>query len=130
MLKDFRAFLMQGNLITIAVAFIMGGAFAGVTKAFTDDLVNPFMAMFGGKPNFDDLHFTINDAVFKYGAFLTVTISFVITAAVVFFLIIKPVAAATARLTKPASPDAPAGPSDEERRHQELLTALGMLRGG
>ncbi len=130
MLKDFRAFLMQGNLITIAVAFIMGAAFADVTKAFTADLVDPFLAMFGGKPNFNELTFTINGAVFHYGAFITVTISFVITAAVVFFLIVKPVAAATARLARPAETAAPAGPSDEERRHQELLAALGNVRGG
>ena len=120
MLKDFRAFLMQGTLVTIAVAFTMGGAFAGVTRSFGDDLVNPFLAMFGGKPAFDNV-LTIHGAHFQYGASLTAMISFVITVAVVFFLIVKPLAAAAAGLTAPAEPAAPAGPSDEARRHQELL---------
>jgi large conductance mechanosensitive channel len=128
-IKEFRDFLMRGNLIVLAVAFIMGGAFGSVTTAFTEDIVNPLIAMFGGRPSFNNV-LILHGAHFKYGAFLTALIAFLITAAVVFFLIVKPVAVATARLVRKAEAEGPAEPSDEERRHQELLTALGMLRGG
>lgn len=120
MLKEFRDFLMRGNLVELAVAFVMGVAFAAVVNSFVDNLVMPVVAMIIGKPNFDDLTFTINDAVFRYGAFITDVISFVAIAAAVFFFVVKPMNALTARISKPAEETV----SDEERRHQELLAAL------
>jgi hypothetical protein len=63
MLKEFRDFLMRGNIVELAVAFVIGVAFAAVINAFVDDLVMPLVAMIIGKPNFDSLTFTINDAV-------------------------------------------------------------------
>ncbi len=80
----------------------------------------PIVAMIIGKPDFSGLTFTINDAVFRYGAFLTAAITFVSTAAAIFFFVVKPVGAITARTRKPEEEAV----SDEERRHQELLTAL------
>ena len=123
MIKEFRDFLMRGNLIELAVAFVMGLAFAALITSFVDDLVMPIVAMIIGKPSFNDLTFTINDAVFRYGAFLTAAITFVSTAAAIFFFVVKPANALKSRFT----PAEEAAISDEERRHQELLGALERL---
>ena len=120
MLKEFRDFLLRGNIVELAVAFVMGVAFAAVVTSLVDNLVMPVVAMIIGKPDFSDLTFTINDAVFRYGAFITDAITFVATAAAVFFFIVKPMNALTARFVKPGEEEVP----DEERRHQELLAAL------
>ena len=80
--------------------------------------------MFIGKPDFSGLTFTINDAVFRYGAFLTAAITFVSTAAAIFFFVVKPYEAVNARTHKPEEETI----SDEERRHQEILAALEALR--
>jgi len=120
MLKEFRDFLMRGNIVELAVAFVMGVAFAAVVTSLVDNLVMPVVAMIIGKPDFNDLTFTINDAVFRYGAFITDAIQFVAIAAAVFFFVVRPLDAIMARVRKPAEE----GISDEERRHQELLAAL------
>jgi large conductance mechanosensitive channel len=120
MLKEFRDFLLRGNLLELAVAFVMGLAFAALVGSFVDDLIMPVVAMIFGKPDFSDLTFTINDAVFRYGAFLTALITFLTTAAAIFFFVVEPVNAIMARMSKPAEDEV----TDEERRHQELLAAL------
>jgi large conductance mechanosensitive channel len=119
-IKEFRDFLMRGNLVELAVAFVMGLAFAALVTSFVDNLVMPIVAMIIGKPDFSDLTFTINDAVFRYGAFITDAITFIATAAAIFFFVVKPMNAVLARLSKPDEEAL----SDEERRHQELLAAL------
>ena len=124
MLKEFKDFLLRGNLILLAVAFVMGGAFAALVTALVNDVVTPIIAAIIGKVDFSGLTFTIHHAQFLYGSFITAAITFVSIAAAVFFFIVKPVDALTARFGKPAEE---AGPSDEERRHQELLTALREL---
>jgi large conductance mechanosensitive channel len=124
MLGEFRDFLMRGNLLELAVAFVMGLAFAALVTSFVDNLVMPIVAMIIGKPDFSDLTFTVNDAVFRYGAFITALITFLSTAAAIFFFVVKPVNAVLARTTKPAEGEV----TDEERRHQELLAALATLR--
>jgi large conductance mechanosensitive channel len=120
MVKEFRDFLTRGNLVELAVAFVMGLAFAAVINSFVNDLIMPIVAMIIGKPDFSGLTFTINDAVFRYGAFITAAITFVATAAAIFFFVVKPMAALMARTRKPAEDEV----TDEERRHQELLAAL------
>src|SRR5512145_1613794 len=117
MLKEFRDFLLRGNIVELAVAFVMGVAFAAVVNSFVNDLIMPIIAMIIGKPDFSDLTFTVNDAVFRYGAFITALITFLATAAAIFFFVVKPYNAVTARFMKPAEEEI----SDEERRHQELL---------
>ncbi len=89
-MKDFKEFLLRGNLITTAVAFVIGLAFAAVIAALVTDLVTPLIAAIGGNPNFSKLHFTINKSVFHYGSFLNALITFVVVAAVLFFLVVKP----------------------------------------
>ena len=123
MLREFKDFLMKGNIVELAVAFVMGVAFAAVVNSFVNDLVMPLIAMIIGKPSFNDLTFTINDAVFRYGAFLTAAITFVSTAVAIFFFVVKPANALKTRFT----PAEEAAISDEERRHQELLAALERL---
>jgi large conductance mechanosensitive channel len=120
MLKEFRDFLFRGNIVELAVAFVMGIAFAAVVNSLVNDLIMPIIAMIVGKPNFNDLTFTINDAKFRYGAFITNLIQFVAIAAAVFFFIVKPVTMLLQRFRSPAEEGMP----DEERRHQELLAAL------
>jgi large conductance mechanosensitive channel len=98
----------------------MGLAFAAVVNSLVNDLIMPIIAMIFGKQNFDDLTFTINDATFRYGAFITVLIQFVAIAAAVFFFVVRPVNALLQRYRSPAEEGLP----DEERRRQELLAAL------
>ena len=120
MIKEFRDFLTPGNLIELAVAFVMGLAFAALITSFVDDLIMPIVAMIIGKPDFSDLTFTINDAVFRYGAFITSVIQFVAIGAAVFLFVVKPMQMMAARGKEPIEEGMP----DEERRHQELLAAL------
>ena len=124
MLKEFRDFLLRGNILELAVAFVMGLAFAAVVNSLVNDLIMPVIAMIIGKPDFSGLTFTINDAKFRYGAFITNLIQFVAIAASVFFFIVKPVDA----LLKRHKSAAEEGMPYEERRHQELLAALHASR--
>ena len=120
MVKEFRDFIMRGNLVELAVAFVIGLAFAALITSFVDDLIMPIIAMIIGEPDFSGLDFTINDAVFRYGAFITAAITFLATAAAIFFFVVKPMGAIMARVQKPAGDEV----TDEERRHKELLAAL------
>jgi large conductance mechanosensitive channel len=98
MLKEFRSFILRGNLIDLAVAVVIGAAFTGVVNAAVKDLVTPVIAAVGGKPDFAALSFTINGSRFLYGAFINALLAFLIVAAVVFFLVIKPVNLLLARI--------------------------------
>lgn len=97
-MKDFRQFILRGNLVDLAVAVVIGAAFGAVVTAFVSDLVTPLIAAIGGKQDFSRLAFTINGSRFLYGAFLNALISFAVIALVVFFLVIKPVNALMERL--------------------------------
>lgn len=103
-MSDFKAFLLRGNLIDTAVGIVIGLAFAAVITAFVGDLITPLIAAIGGNADFSALSFTINKSHFLYGAFLNALISFVVIAAVLFFLVIKPVNALIAR-RKAAPPE-------------------------
>jgi large conductance mechanosensitive channel len=120
MLREFKDFLFRGNIIELAVAFVVGLAFAALVNSLVENLLMPVIAMIIGKPDFSDLTFTINDAVFRYGAFLTDAIQFLAIAAAVFFFVVKPVDAMARRRAAPVEEGMPG----EERRHQELLAAL------
>jgi large conductance mechanosensitive channel len=124
MLREFRDFLLRGNIVELAVAFVMGVAFGVLINSFVDNLLMPVVAMIIGKPDFRDLTFTINDAVFRYGSFLIDLIAFAAVAAAVFFFVVKPMNALMNRLRSPVEEGLP----DEERRHQELLAALSQIR--
>jgi large conductance mechanosensitive channel len=97
MLKDFRQFILRGNLVDLAVAVVVGAAFGALVTAFVASFVTPLIAAIGGKPDFSSLAFTINGSRFTYGSFVNALLSFVIIAAVVFFLVVRPVNALMAR---------------------------------
>ena len=97
-MKDFRQFILRGNLVDLAVAVVIGAAFGAVVTAFVTDLVTPLIAAIGGKHDFSRLAFTINGSRFLYGAFLNALIAFLVIALVVFFLVIRPVNALMERL--------------------------------
>ena len=109
MLRQFRDFLLRGNVVDLAVAVVIGAAFGAVVTAFVADIVTPLIAAIGGKPDFSALSFTINGSRFRYGSFFNAVLSFVIIAAAIFFLVVKPVNAIMARVRKPEElgPDAP-----------------------
>ena len=104
-MKDFKEFLLRGNLVETAVGIVIGLAFAAVIAALVADLITPLIAAILGKPSFGDLHFTVNGSVFKYGDFLNALITFVTVAAVVFFLVVKPVNALVNRRKTDPPPD-------------------------
>jgi large conductance mechanosensitive channel len=121
MIGELKNFLFRGNIVELAVAFVMGLAFAAVITSLVDNLIMPVIAMIIGKPDFSDLTFTINDAVFRYGAFITSVIQFLAIGAAVFFFVVKPIQMMAARGQQEPIVE---GMPDEERRHQELLAAL------
>lgn len=96
-MKDFKEFLLRGNLVELAVAFVIGLAFAAVIQALVADLITPLIAAIGGNPDFSALTFTVNHSHFLYGAFINALIAFLVIAAVLFFLVVKPVNALMAR---------------------------------
>lgn len=104
MFREFRDFLMRGNIVDLAVAVIIGAAFNAVVQSLVADLLTPLIGAIFGKPDFSALTFTINDSVFTYGNFINQVIAFVIVAAVIFFLVVKPMNRLMARM-KPAAPE-------------------------
>jgi large conductance mechanosensitive channel len=105
-MSGFKKFLLRGNLVDLAVAFVIGAAFASLVTGLVTDLITPLIAAIGGKPSFDKLSFTVNHSTFLYGHFLNLLISFLIVAAVVYFVIVVPFSKLLERF-KP-TPDAPA----------------------
>ena len=103
-MKGFRDFLNQGNVVQLAVAFVIGVAFGAVVTALVVDVVNPIIAIPFGKPNFDTLVLTINGSNIKYGTFLTAVIAFVLIAAGVYFFFVVPYNRMQTRLAKPTDP--------------------------
>ncbi len=124
-LNEFKAFLMQGNLVLLAVAFVIGTAFAALVGAFVTDWVTPIIgAIFGGKGPFGSLSFTIHNSVFFYGHFIDALITFVSIALAVFFFVVKPYQAYMAR-KQPADETVTLTPD------QQLLTEIrDLLKAG
>ena len=105
-MKGFKAFLLRGNVVDLAVGVVIGIAFGVVITAFVKDLVTPLIAAIGGKPDFAGLYFTINNSKFLYGDFLNALLGFVLIAAVIYYFVVLPVNALVARARKepPADP--------------------------
>ena len=102
-MKGFRDFLSQGNVVQLAVAFVIGAAFGAVVSALVADVINPIIAIPFGKPSFDTLVLTVNGSHIKYGSFITAVISFVLIAAGVYFFFVVPYNRLQAR-TRSAQP--------------------------
>ncbi len=112
MFDEFKAFVMRGNVLDLAVAVVLGAAFTAVITAFTDGVLMPIIAAIFGKPNFDSLTFEIGDGVVLYGTFLTAVVNFVLVA-LALFMVLKAVS------TFMKKEEAEAGPSEVE-----LLTEI------
>ena len=126
MLKEFRDFVLRGNVIDLAVAVVLGAAFGAVVTAFVSSFLTPLIAAIGGEPSFGDLAFTINGARFAYGEFLDAMIAFLMIAAIVFFGVVRPVNTLMARFARRDEP-ASAAPADDV----VLLTEIrDLLRDG
>lgn len=106
MLRDFKTFLLRGNVVDLAVAVVIGGALLAAVNSFVANLVTPLLGAVGGEPDFSSKHFTINGSIFTYGNFINALISFIVIAAVVFFFVVVPVNAMVARSRRepPADP--------------------------
>lgn len=89
-MSGFKKFLLRGNLVELAVAFVVGAAFAGLVKDFASSFITPLIALLGGKPDYTRLAVTIDGTTFPYGVFVTSAIAFFITAVIVYFLVVLP----------------------------------------
>ncbi|MBK8226880.1 MAG: large-conductance mechanosensitive channel protein MscL [Flavobacteriales bacterium] len=137
MMKEFKEFAMKGNLVDMAVAFVMGAAFGKVTSAFIDGMVMPLVGQLTGGVDFNNKKIVLTKAAaestdaagnvvpavaevaVKWGSFVTVAIEFLVIAFVM-FMVIK----AINRMKKAEPPPAPAGPTNEEKLLMEIRDAL------
>jgi large conductance mechanosensitive channel len=131
LLLDFRKFLFKGNIVDLAVAVVVGTAFAALVKALVADLLTPIVALIFGEPNFGTLSFTINSSHFLYGDFINAAITFVSIAAAIFFFVVKPMDAIQARKKKdePTTKECPACTSEipiKARRCPECTEVLAV----
>ena len=106
MLREFREFIMRGNVIDLAVAVVIGAAFGAVVTSLVETMITPLIAAIGGQPDFSAISFTINDSEFQIGEFINALVSFLIIAAVVFFFVVKPMNTLMERVRRnEATPD-------------------------
>ena len=106
MVKEFRNFLMRGNIVDLAVAVVIGVAFGAVITSLTDDILMPIIGIFGGSPDFSANTVMINGSEFRWGTFVTAVVSFVIVAAAIFFLVVQPMNALLERVKRGEVPAA------------------------
>ena len=104
-MKGFRAFLLRGNVVDLAVGVVIGVAFGSVVTSFVKDLMTPLIAALFGSPDFANLTFTINGSKFLYGDFINAVIAFVLVAIVIYFFVVLPFTALIARFHKEPPPD-------------------------
>jgi large conductance mechanosensitive channel len=117
-MRGFREFILRGNVIDLAIAVVIGVAFGAVVTAFVKDLITPLIAAIGGKPDFSSLTFTINNSKFLYGDFINAILSFLIIAAVIYYLVVLPMN----RLLALRRKEPPADPTT--RRCPECLSEI------
>ena len=107
MLKGFRQFMLRGNVIDLAVAVVIGGAFGAVVTALVKDLITPLLAAVGGKPDFSAIAFTVNGSKFPIGDFINSIVSFAMIGAAIYFFVVIPVNALQARINRGEAPPDP-----------------------
>jgi large conductance mechanosensitive channel len=90
-MKDFKQFLLRGNVVDLAVGVVMGVAFGTVVTALVKDFITPLIAALFGKPDFSSINFTINGSLFPVGDFINALVAFVLVALAVFFFVVKPI---------------------------------------
>jgi len=116
--KEFRQFLLRGNVVDLAIAVVIGVVFGALVAALVADFITPLIAAIAGKPDFSALTFTINKSVFKYGDFINAVITFVTVAAVLFLFVVRPINAMISRSRR----EPPADPTT--RRCPECLSEI------
>jgi len=123
MLKEFKAFVLRGNVLDLAVAVIIGGAFGKIVGSLVNDIIMPLIGLVMGGVNFSELSVTVGAAVVKWGAFIQTVIDFLVIAFVI-FMIVK----AANKLQKPAPAPAPAAPTTKECPHCFTTISLKATR--
>jgi len=123
MLKEFREFVLRGNVVDLAVAVVVGAAFGAVVAALVADIITPLIAAIFGKPDFSTLRFTIHNSTFKYGDFINAVFTFLTIAAAVFFFVVKPVNALLARRKAKEEPP-PEAPAEDVQLLTEIRDLL------
>ncbi len=103
--KEFKQFLLRGNVIDLAVAVVIGAAFGALVSALVADFITPLIAAIFGKSDFSQLHFTLNNSIFNYGHFINALVAFIMIAVVIFFFVVKPINALISRSRKQPPPD-------------------------
>jgi large conductance mechanosensitive channel len=126
MLKGFKEFIMRGNVVDLAVAVVIGGAFGAVVTALVADIITPIIAAIGGQPDFSKLTFTINKSTFLYGSFINALISFLIIAAAIYFLVVLPLNKLAERRAARLAAGQPA--SEEPQEKSEDIVLLEQIR--
>jgi large conductance mechanosensitive channel len=106
-MSGFKAFLLRGNVVDLAIGIVIGAAFGTVVQALVRDLLTPLIAAIFHKPDFSTLSFTLNQSTFRYGDFINAVVSFVIIAAAVYYLVVVPYTSFRARFDRPPQPSPP-----------------------
>jgi large conductance mechanosensitive channel len=106
-MKGFREFIMRGNVLDLAVGVVIGAAFGAVVKGLVDGFITPLIALIAGKPDFSAIKFDVNGTLFPIGGFITAVVMFILTAAAIYFFVILPVNAVTARIKRGEVPPDP-----------------------
>ncbi len=119
MLEEFKKFILKGDVVSLSTGVLIGAAFGKIVDAFTGGIIKPLLGMLGGNPNV-----SLQVGIFDLGMIINAVIAFLITAAVIFFIIVKPYNMLMAKVTKPEAPAAPAGPSDEVKLLTEIRDSL------
>lgn len=116
-MKGFRDFLLRGNVVGLAVAFVIGAAFGTLVQGFVKDFVTPLLAIPGKGPDFTSYSFTIGHGTFHYGDFVNLLIAFIVIAAAIYFALVVPMQRLEARRTAPAT-------EQETRKCPECLSDI------
>jgi large conductance mechanosensitive channel len=119
MLKGFKQFVLRGNVLDLAVAVVIGGAFRKIVAGLVADLLMPLAALIGGKPDFSAVNFTVHGTVFKLGDFLNEVVAFLMIAAAIYFFVVAPMNALNERRKRSETP-----PSPTTKKCPECLTEV------
>lgn len=119
MLKDFKKFILRGNVVDLAVAVVVGAAFNSVIQALVKDIITPLIGAIGGQHDFSKLKFELNGSVFMYGDVINFIVSFLLVAAVVFFMVVQPINKLQARAMRNKTPEEPS-----EKKCPECLSKI------
>ena len=125
-MAGFKDFLLRGNVVDLAVGVIIGAAFGGIVDSMTKDVITPIIGAFGGQPDFS----TVKLGPIGLGAFINAVISFLIKAAVVYFVIVKPFQALMERMNPPAKPGEPPPPPADIQLLGEIRDLLKARAAG